>query len=171
MNNKLLILFLISLGVLMRVLPHQPNFTPVAAIALFSGTYLPRRYALLIPLIIMFLSDLFLGFHPTMVWVYGSLLLSGILGSHLRDSVTFSKVVGLSLLSSVVFFLLTNFGVWISTSMYPKNPLGLLDCYVMAIPFFRNTLLGDLIYCGLLYTSTSFSNSFSSTLSYRNFDR
>jgi uncharacterized membrane protein len=137
-------------GILMRLVPHLPNFTPIAAIALFGGTYLNKKYAFIVPLVAMFISDIFLGFHSTMIYVYGSFLLTGVIGLWLKNHKNAKNVVGAALFSSVLFFLITNFGVW-ATGWYPKTLSGLMQSYVMGIPFFRNTILGDLCYTGVFF--------------------
>ena len=135
-----------------RLLPHPPNFTPIAAMALLGGAYLPdRRVAFAVPLAALFLSDLVLGLHAGMWAVYGSFLLVVCLGFTLRHTRTPLKIAGTALASSVLFFTLTNLAVWAFGSMYPKTPAGLAACYTAAIPFFRNTLAGDAFYTALLF--------------------
>lgn len=145
-------IFMIIGGALMRLLPHAPNFAPIAAIALFGGTYLNKKYAIILPIAAMLLSDLFLGFHDTMVYVYGSFVLTGLLGIWLRKHKNVINVFGTAVASSVLFFLITNFGVW-AQGMYARDLSGLFQSYVMAIPFFKNTLLGNLFYTGLFFGS------------------
>ena len=141
----------IAFGVLLRLLPHPPNFTPVAALALFGGAYLDKRQALTIPLAIMVLSDLWIGLHGLIWWTWGSFLLIGVLGLRLKKHRKVSDFVGTTLIGSALFFIITNFGVWISTSWYPHTLNGLSACYLAAIPFFKNTLLGDLFHVGLFF--------------------
>jgi len=146
-------IFLILIGVIFRFLPHPPNFTPIGAIALFGGAFFSKKLALILPLIAMGISDLFLGFYPLplMFFVYFSFLISVFLGFGLKKQKKISIVFKYSLLSSVLFFLLTNFAVWAFTGWYPKNSEGLIQCYFMALPFFRNTLLGNLFYSGIFF--------------------
>ena len=152
MKNKFLIPLLVIGGVLLRLLPHAPNVAPIAAMALFAGTMFPMEYALLTVFATMMISDVFLGFYPGMGWVYGSYFLILMLGMIVkRKHLNVPSVIGLSLTSSLLFFLITNFGVWISTGMYAKNIGGLIECYYLAIPFFRNTILGDLAFNGVLF--------------------
>jgi hypothetical protein len=150
---------LILLAAMSRLLPHPANFTPLAAMALAGGVYLDKRSALLVPLAALFASDLFLGFHDTVLFVYGSFALIGILGLWLRSHKTVLPVVGATLAGSAVFFIVTNFGVWLTGGgwNYPKTLQGLVECYVMAIPFLRNTVLGDLVYVGLLFGMFEFA--------------
>ena len=140
------IFVMILLAALTRFLPHLPNLTPIGAIALFSGAKLKGINRYLLPLIIMLLTDAIIGFHNTMVFVYGSFLIITLLGAILQSKTTYLRIFGSALIASIIFFLITNFGVWLVGPMYPKTIAGLVQTYVMGIPFFRNTLLGDLIY-------------------------
>ncbi len=146
-------LLFIALAVILRLVPHMPNVAPIAAMALFGGVYLNKKYALIVPLVAMFLSDIFLGFHNVMPFVYGSFLVSGLLGLLVRNHKSFINITGVTLLSSVIFFTVTNFGVWVMGNMYPHTLSGLMTCYAMGVPFFRNTLVGDLFYAGVLFGS------------------
>lgn len=146
-------LLIITVAVVLRLVPHPPNFTPIAAIALFGGTYLDKKYALIVPLLIMLISDFFLGLHQTMVFVYGSFLLTGLIGLWLKKHKNLRNILLATMSSSVLFFVITNFGVWLIWDFYPKNPAGLLQSYFLALPFFRNTFLGDLFYTGLFFGS------------------
>lgn len=137
-------------AVLLRIVPHPPNVAPVAAIALFGGLYISKRFALIVPLIIMFLSDAVLGFHSGMPFVYGSFLLIGLLGVLLQQKKGFLTIILASIGSSILFYLITNFGVWHLGTMYPHTLEGLLTCYIAGLPFLRNTFVGDLLYTALL---------------------
>jgi hypothetical protein len=161
MNNKLfsprmvLIFVAILAAAFMRLIPHWPNFTPVAAIALFSGTYINRKsFALLVPFSALLLSDLFLGFHSTMVAVYAAFGITVLVGFWLRNRVKFGNIVLASVFSSITFFLITNFGAWMTGMMpYPMNFSGLMMAYSAGIPFFNNGLMGDLFYNTVLFGS------------------
>ena len=143
---------MILAAVASRLIPHQPNFTPIAALALFGGAaFSDRRAAFIVPLAGLFLSDLALGFYAITPVVYGSFVLIVCLGFWVRRRQTVSRIAGAAVTGAVLFFILTNFGVWIFGELYPKTPTGLADCYVAAIPFFRNTLLSDLFYSALLF--------------------
>ena len=143
---------LIFLAAAARVIPHPPNFTPVAAMALFGGaSFSDKRLAFGLPLAALLLSDAVLGFYPGMIWVYGSFALIACLGRQLQSRHRLLPIAGMALAGSVLFFALTNFGVWISDGLYPRTPGGLAACYVAAIPFFRNTLAGDLVYVAMLF--------------------
>lgn len=138
----------------MRLLPHPANFAPIGAMALFGGASISnKKLAIILPLVTMFVSDLSLGFHNTMVWVYGSFILITLLGIGLRKQMNIGNLLLASVASSLLFFVITNFGVWFSGTMYDKTFAGLLECYYMGLPFFRNTFLGDLFYNGLIFGS------------------
>ena len=154
---------LIALG---RIIPHPPNFTPVLAMAVFMP-YLTRDIysAMLVPLSAMFVSDLYLGLHSSMFWVYTSILLGTTLSQYtISMKKTYVHLGSNALLSSTIFFIVTNFAVWMSGSMYPLTIDGLLLCYTMAIPFFGNTLAGTLFYVSLLglvsYSATNISRRY-----------
>ncbi len=157
MQNKIsksaIIVFLMVLAAaLSRLIPHIPNFTPVAAIGLFAASFFQRKiYAYLVPLVAMLISDMFLGFHSTMIWVYGSLAVIVCVGQIMLQKISLFRIFGSALLSSILFFVITNFGVWISYDFYAKTWAGFVECYTLAIPFFTNTLLGDFFYCSVLF--------------------
>jgi hypothetical protein len=143
-----------------KCLPHPPNFSPIAAMALFGGVYFGRRSALLLPLAVLFVSDLFLGFYGSvMIVVYGSFLLIGLMGMWLKKHKNPGMVVATSLMASIVFFLITNLAVWAGTAMYSKDFAGLMQSYTMALPFFRNTLLGDLFFTGIFFGAYELARS------------
>lgn len=150
---------LIVIGLGLRVARHfglielPPNVSPVGALAMFSGVFLPRRYAFVVPLGLMLASDLFIGFYelPVMVTVYVCFALSNVLGLWLRRRLTVVRVAAASLAGSVVFFLVTNAAVWIFQTMYPHTLAGLGQAYWAGIPFFRNTVVGDLGYTALFF--------------------
>jgi hypothetical protein len=151
-NRLLLLVGLIAVAVLTRFLPHPPNFVPVTAIALFAGAFFTdRRWAIAVPLAALFISDAIIGFHSTMLFVYGSVLLIVMLGTLLRNKRSALRIAGTTLAGAVLFFIVTNFGVWLTGTMYPKTFDGLMSCYVAAIPFFRNALLGDAVYVTSLF--------------------
>lgn len=143
----------VLVAAILRLVPHAPNFAPIGAMALFGGAYLGRRYALALPIAAMFLSDLFIGFDgiTSRLTVYGTFLVIGLIGLWLRERKSFQNVVLASLAASVLFFVTTNFGVWAFGTIYPRTVEGLVACYVAAIPFFRNTLAGDLFYTGVFF--------------------
>ncbi|MBU3918699.1 hypothetical protein KKC63_02210 [Patescibacteria group bacterium] len=151
---KLLVaLIFILIGISLRVLPHPPNFAPIAAIALFGGVYFSKKISLTIPILAMMVSDIFLGFYQPilMAFVYGSFILCVILGFWLKKHKKWQTVLGSSLLAGLIFFLLTNLAVWAFTPWYAKSISGLVQCYLMALPFFRMTLLGNLFYVTIFF--------------------
>ena len=136
-----------------RLLPHPPNFTPIAAMALFGGAYFTSRWmAFLVPLGAMFLSDIIIGFHgTTMLAVYFSFTLVVMLGALLKKHITLVSVPLMALISAVLFFLITNLAVWVGSPIYPQDLSGLILCYTAAIPFFHYSLLGNLVFTGILF--------------------
>jgi len=146
-------ILLILIGVGLRLLPHPPNFAPIAAIALFGGVYLSRKIALILPIAAMTISDIFIGSYEfsLMISVYGSFLLCAILGFWLKKHKKLYTVLGSSILAALLFFLVTNFAVWAFTPWYAKTFSGIIQCYLMALPFFKNTLLGDLFYVTIFF--------------------
>ncbi len=142
-----------------RLLPHPPNFTPIGAIALFGGANFPnRRSAFAVPLGAMLLSDAVLGLvlygwhtFSLIPFVYASFALTVCLGLWLRGQSTPATITGTCLVSSVFFYLISNFGVWLRGTLYPPTLEGLVTCYVAALPFFRNMLLADVVYSALLF--------------------
>ena len=154
MNARILtLLAAILAAAALRLVPHPPNFTPIGAMALFSGAYLGRRgaVALVAPLGALFLSDLVLGFYRGMPTVYFSVALIVIIGWMALKRVSPIRVGGAAIASSVLFFVLTNFGTWLSSGFYPRTLAGLEACYIAAIPFFQNTVAGDLFYAAVLF--------------------
>src|SRR6266852_8273400 len=136
----------------LRVAPHLWNFTPVGAMALFGGAMLcDKRVAFGFPLAALFAGDLVIGFHKLMPVVYASFLVSVAIGLLLRERWTVLRVGGAALLGAAQFFMVTNFAVWAIGNTYPKNGAGLAACFVAAIPFFWNTLAGDLFYTALFF--------------------
>ncbi len=149
------ILGLIFIAILTRLLPHPPNFAPITSIALFSGFHFSnKRIAILIPLIGMFLSDIFLGMHALMPVIYLSFILISVMSFYIK-SLSFANVM----FASTLFFVLSNFGVWYF--YYPLTWSGLTTCFFLAIPFFINALAGDLFYSAVLQFSYKKVKSFS----------
>ncbi|MCX6187285.1 MAG: hypothetical protein NTU43_09885 [Bacteroidetes bacterium] len=159
MNKKIItICILITLAALSRLLPHLPNFSPIAAIALFGGAFFANRImTFAVPFVALIISDMFLDRYPMaeMLPVYGSFFIVVLLGFNLQKNKSILRIAGMSILSSVLFYLITNL-VFIYPEgsinmMYPHNFTGMIESYTMAIPFFQNTLLGDLFYSSLLF--------------------
>lgn len=148
---------LILIAAISRLFPHIPNFTPIAAMALFGGVHFKdKASAFLVPLVAMFISDCILelltgwGFHNTMVYVYISIALVTFIGTYVKRNVSVQSVLLASISSSVLFFIITNFGVWAAQG-FPAGAAGLSATYVSGIPFFAPTLAGDLFYSGILF--------------------
>jgi hypothetical protein len=136
----------------LRLMPHPPNFTPIGAMALFSGAYIGRRgLAFVAPLAALLLSDLVLGFYHGMATVYFSVALIVAIGWLAIPRVTPVRVGTAAIASSALFFIITNLGMWLFSGFYPHTLAGLTACYVAAIPFFQNSLAGDLFYATLLF--------------------
>lgn len=148
-----------------RLFPHPPNFAPIGAMALFGAAYFSKKHiALILPIVAMWLSDLvinnvvyaqyfegFTFFYQGFYWTYVAFIVIGVLGFFMLKKIQLKSVVFASLLAAILFFVISNFGVWASGTMYPKNFSGLLACYTAAIPFFKNTLMGNLVYSGVLF--------------------
>lgn len=148
----MLVVTMILAAALSRLIPHPPNLQSVTAVALFGGaTLADKRLAFLVPLGAMFVTDLVLGFHDEMAVVYGSFAAIVCIGLWLQQRRSAPFIVGAALASSVLFFVTTNFGVWAFDRMYPLTWQGLVACYTAALPFFRNTLEGDLLYTLVLF--------------------
>jgi hypothetical protein len=150
---------LILIASFSRLIPHPPNFTPLTGIALFGGkNFSSKIMAFLVPLLALFITDLVLGFHSTMPYVYGAFILTVLLGMLLKNNFNYTKLLGLSLSSSTLFFIITNFGVWVHGSFYAKTLDGLLLCYAAALPFYQWSLLGDLFYSAALFGIYQFAS-------------
>lgn len=143
---------LIVLGASARLFPHPANVVPISAIALFAGLYLPKRLAYAIPPVAMFMSDAIIGFYhwQMMATVYAGFIITVYFGTLAQKQKKIAAIVGATLAGSIIFFLLTNAAVWAFGTMYPHTLSGLGQSYFMAIPFFRNSLIGDLFYTGIL---------------------
>jgi hypothetical protein len=177
MNKKpiLILAAFIIFAALSRLLPHAYNFTPLGAIALFGAAYFPsKKWALIIPLIAIWVSDLILNnvmysayyegfawFTSGFLYIYGSIAMIVVLGYYILKKVTIGRVLGGALGASLIFFVISNFGVWITSPLYPLTAEGLMACYTAAIPFFHNTIAGNIVYSGVLFGGYEF-------LKYRN---
>ena len=133
-----------------RLIPHPWNFTPILAVGIFSGFYF-RNFVISFFIVIfsMFLSDIIIGFHNTMFFTYISLCAAIALGIYIKK-LKFIEIVFSSLFASIAFFIITNFGAWLTLDMYEKNISGLMNSYILAIPFFHNTLASTFIYLFIL---------------------
>ena len=167
--RTILIFAMIVLAAALRLAPHPWNFTPVGAIALFSGAMVrDRRLAFLVPVLVMFATDLIIGFNKLSPLVYASFLLSVLIGRAVvgaRFSASQSqpepsarsrkravpRIAGAIFLGALQFFLITNFGVWAFLDSYPRTGTGLAACYIAGLPLFWNTLAGDAVYATVLF--------------------
>lgn len=148
-----------------RLVPHAPNFTPIAALALFAGVYASKisKWYLFIPLAAMLVSDLFVGFYEpkTMAVVYASFFaigLFGLLAQKIQSDGRRMAMLGFATLTgSVLFFLTTNFAVWAFSGMYAPTLNGLLLSYTMALPFLKFSLLGNLFYTTFFFGAYEFA--------------
>ncbi len=158
-NKTKFITITILVVAISRLLPHPYNFTPIGAMALFGGTFLKdKKIAFGLPLAALLISDLLLqlikpgsAFYEGWFWVYLSFILITPLGFLLGNKLKVQNVIAASLMGSILFFVLTNFGVWTTGLMYPLNGAGLMCCYVSAVPFFGGTIMGDLFFNALLF--------------------
>ena len=158
-----LALTLTVIAALLRLVPHPSNFTPVGSVALFGGAKLRGWQAYLVPVLAMLITDPIRswmeGGYPAYTWftlvIYASFLISVALGRLLlRRSASVPRIASVTVIGSLQFFLITNFFVWVtSTTLYPHTWAGLVACYVAALPFFGNTVLGDLFYTGVLFSA------------------
>lgn len=159
-----LIVSAIVLSIVLRAFPHIPNMAPIAAIALFSGAYfVKKQWAFAITFLALFLSDFalqiqywvgareFAGFYPNMIFVYGAIAMVLGIGLLIKNRVNPLTVLGGAVGGSMLFYLVSNFGVWLMGTMYTKTFAGLMECYVAGIPFYRGTLFGDVIYSAILF--------------------
>lgn len=180
MNKRFLILSgLILAAAISRLIPHPYNFAPIGAMSLMGAAYFSdKKFSFILPFIAMFVSDLLINnilyasyfqgftlFTPGAGWVYGAIALIVLAGIFLLKKVTLPRVIVGSLSASVIFFIVSNFGVWLSDPDYPLTISGLLLCYEMAIPFFHNTVLGDLVYCSVLFGGFEYAKTRISALS------
>lgn len=154
-SNKHLTLWLIGLvsfGIIARLLPHPPNFSPIMAISLFVGVKFGVKNSLFAALPAMLISDYIIGFYslPIMISVYGCIALSAVCGKLLSKQSSGKLVFGI-LSNALLFYLVTNWAVWQWGGLYPKTAEGLMQCYALALPFLRNSALSDLLFTGLLF--------------------
>jgi len=145
-----------------RLIPHPPNFTPIIAMAIMSGYFFRNIYlSLFVMLFSMLLADVFIGFYYNMIFVYLTLFLITFIFFNISNKINSKNLLICSLTGSLVFFIFSNFGVWFLGSLYEKSLTGLVECYILAIPFFLNTLLSTIFFS---YSSFIFFNIFEKKL-------
>jgi hypothetical protein len=163
--RTILVFTLILLAAALRLAPHPWNFTPVGAIALFSGaTVRDHRLAFLFPPLVMLATDTIIGFNKLSPLVYASFLLSVLIGRFLAQKRNLLRIGGATLLGSLQFFLITNVGVWAFLNTYPRTAAGLATCYIAGIPLFWNTLAGDAVYATALFGAFALAERFAPRL-------
>ena len=141
------VLVLIAVLAFSRLIPHPPNFTPLLSMAVFAGARLDNKlFAIIAPLTAMFLSDLVIGLHSGMSIIYFAILVNVLFGFHLKDRFGPLQIGGTLVSGALLFFLITNFAVWYSSSFYSNDLAGLISCYTMGLPFFQNTLISSIMY-------------------------
>jgi len=158
----ILALVLITIGIAGRLLPHAWNFAPIVAIGIFSGAYLGKKYAFVVPVVAMLASDIFIGFYAWQMnlSVYIAMGLAGLIGLALQKNKNPIKIALASVAGSTLFFLITNSAVWLFTSMYSSSFSGLIASLYAGIPFYRNAIVGDVWYTFVLFGTYELSMYF-----------
>lgn len=167
-KNILVLSLLIIVAALTRIVPHSYNFTPIAGMALVGSAYFHRKIlAFLIPVLALYVSDFILNntiyssFYPDnaglifitdfMIFTYGAMLLTVLLGIKMLRKVSGTRILGSAVIASLIFFLISNFGVWLTTPMYPKSLVGLGESYIAGLPFLQGTLLSNVIFTPVIF--------------------
>jgi hypothetical protein len=159
--RSILVAVMIVLAAVLRIVPHPWNFTPIGAMALFSGAmFRDRRAAFLFPLVALFAGDLFIGLHRLIPVIYASFLISVLIGTWLANHRSVLRIGGAVFLGALQFFLVTNFAAWQLFGTYPHTPAGLAACYIAGLPFFGNALAGDALYSALFFGSFALAEHF-----------
>jgi len=159
--RTLLALLMITVAAALRIAPHPWNFTPIGAMALFSGAVIrDRRLAFLFPLLALFAGDVFVGLYKIMIVIYASFAINIAIGFWLRDRRTIARIGLATFLCAAQFFLVSNFAIWIYYDTYPKTLGGLGTCYLVGLPLFWNTLGGDALYAVLLFGGYTLAERF-----------
>ena len=156
MNYLKGIIFLTTLLVLSRIIPHPPNFTPILAGIIFLP-FIKRdiKFSVFVPLGGMLISDLIIGMHSLMLWTYGPIIILSLLSYYFSNDKA-SRIASLAIASPAIFYLMSNFGVWINSSMYTKDFSGLIQCYVNAIPFYANSATACILFCSAFFLIKTF---------------
>jgi len=151
-KNNIIFIGLILLSGFIRLIPHPWNFTPLLAACIFSGSKIkPNGLAIFTPLLAIFLGDMFIGFYSGMVWVYAGYILTILISIYLGKSTSLNSKLLNVVFGSLIFFIISNFGVWTSGLIYPLNFVGFSECYIAAIPFYKNTVFGTILYSGVFF--------------------
>ena len=151
-TNIGIILLLVVIGTVFRFLPHPANFAPITAIAIFGGAMLPRRMAVIAPVLAMIVSDLVIGMHSLVLVTWSCFGLIALASNYTLKKRNIVRGIEVTFAASIFFYLVTNFAVWASGTIYAHTWAGLMRCYYLALPFFRNTILGDVVYTGALFS-------------------
>ena len=156
MNYLKGIIFLTTLLVLSRIIPHPPNFTPILAGIIFLP-FIKKdiKFSVFVPLGAMLISDFIIGMHSLMLWTYGPIIVLSLLSYYFSNDKA-SRIASLAIASPAVFYLMSNFGVWINSPMYTKDFSGLIQCYVNAIPFYANSAIACILFCSAFFLIKSF---------------
>ena len=163
-SHDIIPISLILLLAFSRLIPHPPNFTPIVAVAIMSGYFFKNiKLSFVVLLIAMLLVDVFIGFYKHMLFVYLSLFLIAFVFFKISDKINFKNLFVFGFLGSLIFYLVSNFGVWASGVLspitnlpYEKNLNGLISCYFLAIPFFKNTLFSTIVFSYAAYLANYF---------------
>lgn len=143
---------MIVLAAILRIVPHPWNLTPIGAIALFSGSMFRTKWiAFVFPMAALLAGDAFIGFYKLMIVVYANFAVSVAIGHWLGDDRTLARIGGAIFLGALQFFFITNFAMWAVGGFYPRTAAGLEACFAAGVPFFWNTLAGDVLYSGVLF--------------------
>ena len=159
--RALLAAVMIVLAAALRIAPHPRNFTPIGAMALFSGAmFRDRRIAFSFPLVALFAGDLFVGLYRLMPVIYASFLVNVLIGRWLAGHRGVARFGGAVFLGALQFFLVTNFAMWRAYDTYPRTLMGLGACYLGGLPLFGNTLGGDAVYATLFFGAFALAERF-----------
>jgi hypothetical protein len=154
------IITLTIIGIISRLVPHLPNMTPVGATTLFSSAKFGFKKGMIILLFTMLITDVVIGLHSVMWATYGSFMIALLIGRWLQKNCSLVRIMTGTFVSSLVFFVITNFAVWlVPNGMYAKTLAGLTQCYIMALPFFRNSLIGDFSYSAIFFGGYAVMNA------------
>ena len=156
MNYLKGIIFLTTLLVLSRIIPHPPNFTPILAGIIFLP-FIKRdiKFSVFVPIGGMLISDFIIGMHSLMLWTYGPIIILSLLSYYFSNDKA-SRIASLAIASPAIFYLMSNFGVWINSSMYTKDFSGFIQCYINAIPFYANSATACVLFCSAFFVIKSF---------------